>query len=90
MLFSAHVGSSDISVLGPGVYGSGMEEGAPKGVPEMERMTTDIQSLKLQYERLKQRQKQAHVIIAAGMTCCYILALCSSECCCVACSRDFF
>ena len=65
-------GSSDISVLGPGVYGEGRGGGAANGqgggkVSEphtMERMTTDIQSLKMQYERLKQRQQQAHIIIA--------------------------
>ncbi|GFN84525.1 TBC1 domain family member 30 [Plakobranchus ocellatus] len=67
-------GSSDISVLGPGVYGEGRgggtpsSPGGPKGSepPAMERMSTDIQSLKMQYERLKQRQQQAHIIIAAA------------------------
>ncbi|XP_055882786.1 TBC1 domain family member 30-like isoform X2 [Biomphalaria glabrata] len=58
--------SSDISVLGPGVYGPGGDDGIPKGSLQMERMTTDIQSLKLQYEKLKQRQRQAHIIIAAA------------------------
>ncbi|KAH9508089.1 hypothetical protein Btru_052811 [Bulinus truncatus] len=57
---------ADISVLGPGVYGPSCDDGIPKGNLQMERMTTDIQSLKLQYEKLKQRQKQAHIIIAVS------------------------
>ncbi|GFR60841.1 TBC1 domain family member 30 [Elysia marginata] len=63
-------GSSDISVLGPGVYGEGRGSGSAAGRNSephtMERMSTDIQSLKMQYERLKQRQQQAHIIIAAA------------------------
>lgn len=61
---SGDVNSSDISVLGPGVYGSGSDPTIVKGTMQMERMSTDINNLKLQYQRLKQRQQQAHIIIA--------------------------
>lgn len=57
-------------MLGPGVYGPMLEEGATKGAPQMERMSTDIHSLKLQYERLKERQRQAHIIIAGEVLFC--------------------
>lgn len=56
----------DISSLGPGAYGMGPADGS--GVPNvpayMERMTTDISALKKQYTKLRQRQNQAHVILA--------------------------
>ena len=50
-------------MLGPGVYST--NDDAEKDVrPQLERMSTDIGHLKLQYSKLKQRQQQAHIIIA--------------------------
>lgn len=58
--------NADISKLGPGAYGaSGETQQLPSSI-YMERMCTDINSLKKQYDRLKQRQNQAHIIIAAA------------------------
>ena len=56
--------NADISKVGPGAYGaSGETQQLPSSI-YMERMCTDINSLKKQYDRLKQRQNQAHIIIA--------------------------
>lgn len=56
--------NADISKVGPGAYGaSGETQQLPSSI-YMERMCTDINSLKKQYNRLKQRQNQAHIIIA--------------------------
>ncbi|CAG2242121.1 TBC1 domain family member 30 [Mytilus edulis] len=58
--------NADISKVGPGAYGaSGETQQLPSSI-YMERMCTDINSLKKQYNRLKQRQNQAHIIIAAA------------------------
>ncbi|XP_067685212.1 TBC1 domain family member 30-like isoform X1 [Haliotis asinina] len=58
-------GSADISALGPGAYGIHPDaQGA--GPVYMERMCTDIGSLKKQYEKLRLRQRQAHIIISAA------------------------
>ncbi|XP_052283504.1 TBC1 domain family member 30-like isoform X2 [Dreissena polymorpha] len=55
----------DISSLGPGAYGMGGSEAGI--VPAyMERMSTDIGALKKQYERLRHRQNQAHILINAA------------------------
>ncbi len=54
---------ADISVLGPGAY-SLHPDAQGAGPVYMERMCTDIGSLKKQYEKLRQRQRQAHIIIA--------------------------
>lgn len=59
--------AGDISLVGPGVYGSGEPEinsGVGRDAVCLERMSTDITALKLQYEKLRQRQRQAHIIIA--------------------------
>ncbi|KAK3578758.1 hypothetical protein CHS0354_035662 [Potamilus streckersoni] len=57
----------DISALGPGAYGIGNEPSIISGVPAyMERMTTDISALKKQYQKLRQRQTQAHIILTAA------------------------
>ncbi|XP_048253113.1 TBC1 domain family member 30-like isoform X1 [Haliotis rufescens] len=58
-------GSADISALGPGAYGIHPDaQGA--GPVYMERMCTDIGSLQKQYEKLRLRQRQAHIIISAA------------------------
>lgn len=56
---------SDIASLGPGAYNLGPVDGSgTTNIPAyMERMSTDINALKKQYARLKQRQNQAHIII---------------------------
>ena len=54
----------DIASLGPGAYGLGPTEGATSVPAYMERMSTDISALKKQYAKLKQRQNQAHIILA--------------------------
>ena len=56
---------ADISMVGPGAYGMDGDSGQALGSSVyLERMCTDIGSLKKQYSKLKQRQTQAHVIIA--------------------------
>ncbi|XP_055999134.1 TBC1 domain family member 30-like isoform X3 [Ostrea edulis] len=59
--------AADISMVGPGAYGMGgdVSQTSDSSV-YLERMCTDIGSLKKQYSKLKQRQTQAHVIIAAA------------------------
>ena len=61
----------DISSLGPGAYGQGTVDSLGlAGVPAyMERMSTDIGALKKQYARLKQRQRQAHIILSCKFYC---------------------
>ncbi|KAL8621790.1 hypothetical protein ACOMHN_016277 [Nucella lapillus] len=58
---------TDISVVGPGAYGADSElvTGSRDSV-YMERMSTDITALKMQYDKVRQRQRQAHVIIAGA------------------------
>lgn len=52
-------------MVGPGAYGMGGDSNQAVGSSVyLERMCTDIGSLKKQYSKLKQRQTQAHVIIA--------------------------
>ncbi|XP_052677813.1 TBC1 domain family member 30-like isoform X1 [Crassostrea angulata] len=59
--------TADISMVGPGAYGMGGDSNQAVGSSVyLERMCTDIGSLKKQYSKLKQRQTQAHVIIAAA------------------------
>lgn len=58
----------DFSSLGPGAYGQGSADnlGIP-GIPAyMERMSTDIGALQKQYAKLKQRQRQAHIILSTA------------------------
>ncbi|KAK3102803.1 hypothetical protein FSP39_014026 [Pinctada imbricata] len=58
---------ADISMVGPGAYGMGSDSNIAAHASALsERMSTDISSLKKQYHRLKQRQNQAHIIIAAA------------------------
>ncbi|XP_062593729.1 TBC1 domain family member 30-like [Saccostrea cucullata] len=59
--------TADISMVGPGAYGMGGDSNQSNNSSVyLERMCTDIGSLKKQYSKLKQRQTQAHVIIAAA------------------------
>ncbi|XP_060079402.1 TBC1 domain family member 30-like [Ylistrum balloti] len=59
--------SADISSVGPGAYGAGLDSSALSNSNlYLERMSTDISSLKKQYQRLRQRQTQAHIILAAA------------------------
>ncbi|XP_033746059.1 TBC1 domain family member 30-like isoform X2 [Pecten maximus] len=59
--------NADISSVGPGAYGAGMDSSAlTNSNLYLERMSTDISSLKKQYHRLKHRQTQAHIILAAA------------------------
>lgn len=61
--------SSDISVMGPGVYGTAVPTdlgSSAKSSAYMERMTTDLNALKKQYKKLRQRQTQAHIILTAA------------------------
>lgn len=52
-------------MLGPGAYSAETDMTTTgKDTMYMERMTTDITALKKQYEKLRQRQRQAHVISA--------------------------
>lgn len=53
--------------IGPGAYGSS-ENNFPLSFTNFntERMTLDISSLKKQYGKLRERQKQAHVILSGS------------------------
>lgn len=55
--------TGDISSLGPGAYGADGDL-VPKIPAYIERMTTDMGALKKQYKKLRQRQKQAHIILS--------------------------
>lgn len=58
----------DISVVGPGAYGVESELGpGSRDCVYMERMSTDMTALKMQYDKLRQRQRQAHIIIAGQL-----------------------
>ncbi|XP_064632060.1 TBC1 domain family member 30-like isoform X3 [Lineus longissimus] len=61
----AKVNHADISNVSPGAYAANPHE-QMQDSPFMERMTTDIDALRKQYEKLRQRQQQAHVILAAA------------------------
>lgn len=63
----------DISLVGPGAYGGECEpvSGGGRDAMYMERMTTDMTALKMQYDKLRLRQRQAHVIIAGQSTSLY-------------------
>ena len=51
--------------MGPGAYGVESEPAlGGRDSVYMERMSTDITALKMHYDKLRQRQRQAHVIIA--------------------------
>lgn len=81
-------------MVGPGAYGMGGDSNQAVGSSVyLERMCTDIGSLKKQYSKLKQRQTQAHVIIAgqyslAGLYSNHSIAgLCSNHSIAVQCSN---
>ena len=67
-LEGAATGSSyDISRASPGAYGVGGEAGAAVAAvapAQSERMSLDLGMLGRQYKKLRQRQQQAHVILA--------------------------
>lgn len=64
-------------MVGPGAYGMGGDSNQAVGSSVyLERMCTDIGSLKKQYSKLKQRQTQAHVIIAGQYS---LAGLCSNH-----------
>lgn len=65
--------SASFSNIGPGAYGS-VESNIPLSFTNFntERLTLDISSLKKQYMKLRERQKQAHVILS-GMNFKYYL-----------------
>ena len=85
--------SSDISVMGPGVYGTAVPTdlgASAKTSAYMERMTTDLSALKKQYKKLRQRQAQAHIILTGNnfikyfttlqtVTCKFVLAFTSAS-----------
>lgn len=56
----------DISKASPGAYAAQPEDLAPLASMYAERMSLDINQLKQQYKKLRQRQKQAHIILAAA------------------------
>ena len=59
---------TDISVVGPGAYGAESEPGpGSRDCVYMERMSTDMTALKMQYDKLRKRQRQAHIIIAGQL-----------------------
>ncbi|GAB1606315.1 uncharacterized protein LOC115223845 isoform X2, partial [Argonauta hians] len=65
---SSNPNSNDISSVSPGIYGtpSSSSESTPRSPGYSERMTTDLGALKKQYQRLRQRQAQAHIILSAA------------------------
>ena len=56
--------SFDISKASPGAYAAQPEDLGPLASMYAERMSLDINQLKQQYKKLRQRQKQAHIILA--------------------------
>lgn len=67
-------------MVGPGAYGMGGDSNQAVGSSVyLERMCTDIGSLKKQYSKLKQRQTQAHVIIAGQYSSRSIAHQCSNQ-----------
>ncbi|XP_014776904.1 uncharacterized protein LOC106873883 isoform X2 [Octopus bimaculoides] len=69
---TANTNCNDISMVGPGIYGMPSVTDSNLTVNRssayMERMTTDLCALKKQYQRLRQRQAQAHIILSAANT----------------------
>ncbi|XP_074645749.1 TBC1 domain family member 30-like [Tubulanus polymorphus] len=55
---------NDISNVSPGAYAANPHEHKSLSPAYMERMCTDINYLQKHYQKLRQRQRQAHVIIA--------------------------
>lgn len=55
--------SSDISKASPGAYAATPVDIAVSMPAYSDRVTLDIDLLHKQYKRLKQRQKQAHIIL---------------------------
>ncbi|CAM1323128.1 TBC1D30 (predicted) [Pycnogonum litorale] len=61
--------STNFNSIGPGAFGPGCLANLPspsKHNIDMERMTLDISALKKQYFKLRERQKQAKIILTAG------------------------
>ena len=56
--------SFDVSKISPGAYGAQSENIAPGPIAFAERMSLDMGQLRQQYYRLRERQKQAHIILA--------------------------
>lgn len=69
--------ASSFNNIGPGAYSS-VESNLPLSFTNFntERMTLDISSLKKQYMKLRERQKQAHIILSGNLfVCLFILTL---------------
>ncbi|KFM65520.1 TBC1 domain family member 30, partial [Stegodyphus mimosarum] len=66
-LMSASACASSFTNIGPGAYGSS-ENNFPLSFTNFntERMTLDISSLKKQYIKLRERQRQAHIILSGA------------------------
>ena len=60
----------DISKASPGAYGAQPEIIGPLTSVYAERMSLDIVQLNQQYKKLKQRQNQAHIILAGWYSIC--------------------
>ncbi|XP_013384908.1 TBC1 domain family member 30-like isoform X2 [Lingula anatina] len=58
----------DISSVGPGAFGANPENASMqvKNTAYTERMTTDLGALQKQYQKLLQRQRQAHIMLQAA------------------------
>ncbi|XP_036368894.1 uncharacterized protein LOC115223845 isoform X1 [Octopus sinensis] len=70
---TANSNCNDISMVGPGIYGMPSVTDSNnltvnRSSAYMTRMTTDLSALKKQYQRLRQRQAQAHIILSAANT----------------------
>lgn len=69
----------DISKVSPGAYAAQPESLPPGAGIITERMTMDIDMLRKQYRRLRQRQQQAHIILSSELKCMrFMLHLCYS------------
>ena len=65
----------DISKVSPGAYAASSHDLSIYQPAYLERMNTDLGSLRKQYSKLKQRQQQAHVLLAGK----FVRALSSLE-----------
>ena len=71
----------DISKASPGAYAVNPELLNLGASAYSERMTLDVHMLRNQYKRLRERQKQAHIILAGkvNITICWVFNLKTAE-----------
>ena len=66
----------DMSRISPGAFAATPQQMQLTSA-HSERMNTNLASLKKQYFKVRQRQKQAHVILTGGSSCSHEMLRCS-------------